>query len=193
MNNHETSTTTNKPQLNRAALMIILVVAAFAGLHMTVSANGAPKSTKTYQQQLQSEVETDYGSPRDGRNPASQTQTSLAYAASQPAGPGQQVDKPAAAVVGSHSHHVDPKTVLPDTRNTGVVSGGCLLGYGQPGEKCVQVGKAQPANGAKLTGNLPLNCDPSQTLALQGILLNSTDPFNRPAASDKAACNVTQL
>lgn len=190
----QTSSPANQPRLNRGLLMVCLVVIVLAGLHMHGSAKGAPQNTQPYQEQLRSQVDTDNGAPRDGRNPASQTQTSLAYAASQPAGPGQRVEKPAAAVVGTHKH-VDPATVLPDTKKTGVLASGCILGYGTPGSQCIPAGKVDAAKKSSqtLTASKPLNCDPNPTLSLQGIQLSSTDPFNRPASTGKAACNLTQL
>jgi hypothetical protein len=198
--NLTTSTTTantkKKPLINRTLILLFVFIGAFATVHMVSAANDTT-SKQTYQQQLQSEVDTTSGSPIDGRNPATQTQTTLAYAASQAAGPGQQVDKPAANVVGDTSHKVDPSSVLPDTKNTGVLSGGCLIGYGIPGQQCVQVGKVQVSgqtSGAQLNlATQPLTCDPTDKQALQGIQLISTNLVNPPKASSKAACNISDL
>lgn len=195
-----TTTSKKKPMINRALLLLFVFIGTFAGVHM-VSAANSPTNGQTYQQQLQAEVDTTTGAPQDGRNPAAQTQTSLAYAASQANGPGQQVDTPAANVVGDTSHKVDPASVLPDTKDTGVLSGGCLLGYGTPGAQCVQVGKVlaqqqvsvSQAASAKLNlASQPLSCDPNAQQALQGIQLNSTDPFKH-STSTMIACNVSDL
>jgi hypothetical protein len=191
MNNQ---TTKKKPLINRSLVLLFVLLGTFAAVHMVSAANDS-SSKQTYQQQLQSQVDTTTGAPIDGRNPASQTQTTLAYAASQPAGPGQQVDKPAAAVTGTEKH-VDPTSVLPDTKNTGVLAGGCLLGYGVPGAQCVQVGKVAAAQAAGSTLNLsslPLTCDPNGQQALQGIQLISTNLINPSRPSDKAACNISDL
>lgn len=188
-----------KPLFNRPLLILFVLLGSFAAIHM-VSAATSNKDGRTYQQQLQDEVDTSAGAPQDGRNPASQTQTSLAYAASQANGPGQQVEKPAASVVGNTSHRVDPKSVLPDTKSTGVVSGGCLLGYGNPGAQCVQVGKVTAAQTTGVSGStslnlssLPLSCDTNVKQALQGVQLNGIDPFSISTSNGKAACNVSDL
>jgi hypothetical protein len=177
MNNQ---TTKKKPLINRSLVLLFVLLGTFAAVHMVSAANDS-SNKQTYQQQLQSQVDTTTGAPIDGRNPASQTQTTLAYAASQPAGPGQQVDKPAAAVTGTEKH-VDPTSVLPDTKNTGVLAGGCLLGYG-----------AQAAGSTLNLSSLSLTCDPNGQQALQGIQLISTDLVNPSRPSDKAACNISDL
>ena len=193
-----TNQTTNKPLINRSLILLFVLVGTFAAVHM-VSAAHDTTNKQTYQQQLQSEVDTTAGAPMDGRNPATQTQTSLAYAASQATGPGQQVDKPAANIVGDSSHKVNPTSVLPDTKNTGVLSGGCLVGYGIPGQQCVQVGKVQVSSAGQTTGSTlnlatqPLTCDPTDKQALQGIQLISTNLVNPPKASSKTACNISDL
>ncbi len=185
------------PLINRPLIIMLVLLGTFAAVHM-VSAARAETSKQTYQQQLQTEVDTNTGDPQDGRNPAAQAQNSLAFAASQPNGPGQQVEKPAANVTGI-SKRVDPKSVLPDTKHTGVLSGGCLLGYGTPGETCVQVGKVADAQNAAPSSTkfnlstLPLSCDPGGAQTLQGVRLNSTDPFVKVAINGKDACNVSDL
>jgi hypothetical protein len=172
------------PQLNWALVLILIFAATFSMVHMVSAKVGAPE--QTYQEQLQSEVDTEAGAPRDGRNPAIQTQTTLAYAASQPAGPGTQVDKPAAAVVGDHDHHVDPTSVLPDTKNTGVLSSGCLLAYGVAGDQCTPVGtpmlNVAPANSATNTSTGTVSsvkpAKANSPIYLQAIQVANSSPWN---------------
>src|SRR5690554_5918693 len=110
-----------------ASLLVILGVVAAASNHQSLS---------SYQHQLRSQVDTASGAPRSGRDPASQKQTSLSEVATKPVGSGQRVEKPAANVSGGKKR-VNPAKVLPDTKKTGVLASGCLLGYGTPGEQCL--------------------------------------------------------
>jgi hypothetical protein len=123
-------------QKRRLILPAIMVLAAVSMAAVAVSARVKPLTA--YQTQLRAQVDTAAGAPLNGRDPAAQSQTSLAAAASAPVGNGLRTDAPAAAVAGDHSHHVHPADVLPDPRATGKTSGGCLAIPGdKPGEKCV--------------------------------------------------------
>lgn len=118
--------------LNRALLVLVFML----GLLGIKSAVVAAKNSQNYQQLLKSQTDNMYGAPRSGRNPAFQQQTSLASAASQPVGNGRWTQKPASAIKGT-SKQVNPKTVLPDTKKTGVLSNGCSVLFGVSADQCV--------------------------------------------------------
>jgi hypothetical protein len=136
--------------------LAVTVLAGMSLLAITLIAEGSnTKPLTPYQQQLQGEVQTVNGSPGNGRDPASQMQTSLTAAASQPAGVGLRTEKAAAGITGDHNHHVDPASVLPNPKASGKYSNGCLVGYANPGQTCV----TQSAPGAK-----PASCTTDSTL-----------------------------
>jgi hypothetical protein len=114
---------------------VAFAAVAFLAMGATVLAV-RPQPLTAYQLQLRSQVDAADGSPKTGRDPISQPQTSLAWAASQPVGNGLRTDSPAAAVTGAQSHPVNPAGVLPNPKATGKQINGCLIGYPDPGEKC---------------------------------------------------------
>jgi hypothetical protein len=116
--------------------VILLAALTFLAASVAVMADRSRPLT-AYQLQLRGQVDTTDGAPRTGRNPATQPQTSLAAAASQPAGNGLRVDTPAANITGDHNHHVQPSAVLPNPHTTGKLFNGCLIGYPAAGEQCV--------------------------------------------------------
>jgi hypothetical protein len=132
----------------------------------------SPK-TEDHQRELIGAVDVSTGAPQNGRDPASQSQNSLASAASKPEGPGQRVSKPAANVNGSHGHHDAP------AKPSGVNSAGCVVGYGKPGEQCL------PTPGA----NKPVTCDYVHSKGFHhGLSVTGDDQFHLDKNHDDIAC-----
>lgn len=171
---------THRPQLLRLLLALvaaIIIVASFS--YATSGERAARPTTEPFLGDMRQPVETSAGQPRDGRDPAVQRQNSLASAASQPNGAGARADKPAAAVVGDTSHRVDPSSVLPDVKKTGIMSNGCLADYGDPGAQCV------PAYGSD---GKPITCDGIRKLFPGGVKVSGIDRFGFDGDRDKLAC-----
>lgn len=166
------------------ALAVLLVFGSVGVVHAIGSANSTRQvsSPLAYKHQLRSQVDTDTGAPRSGRDPLDQVQSSLAAAASQPVGIGQQVAKPAANVTGTH-RQTPASSVLPDTKNTGVLASGCLAGYGQPGAQCIP---AHPANNQAVTCAYLRKLLPETTA--KGIQVNGTDTLKLDTNKNKLAC-----
>jgi hypothetical protein len=168
-----------------AVLLITVMTAAlvtsppiFAAIQRTV---GLGPAAQAYKQSLKSQVDTADGRPRDGRNPATQAQTSLFLAASNPNGTGTRTDKPAAGVVGDHhSHVVKPSDVLGDAAKTGINSAGCYVNYGRPGEQCLQAGVADNLGA--------LGCTTIRMKFPNGLSVNGTDRLNLDHNHDGIAC-----
>lgn len=114
-------------------------------------------------------------------DPASRPQQSLSMAAAQPVGNGQRVNKPAAGIVGDHQHHVDPLSVLPDVKKTGVFAGGCLIDYGDPGVQCVP---------AYTVAQKPVTCAAIRKLFPNGVKVTGIDRFNLDSNGDSIACGA---
>jgi hypothetical protein len=129
------------------SILLAAVTLSLVGATFVMAERSKPLTA--YQLQLRSQVDNANGSPKNGRDPAGQPQTSLAWAASQAVGTGLRTDKPAAAVTEDHSHHVHSEAVLP-VKGSGKLSNGCLTGYPNPGEKCVS--SAQPGSQTDLDG-----------------------------------------
>jgi len=174
-----------KLNLQNAGLMlpvgaaIILVIS----IVMVAPSTGTGPSTANIQanrEYLRSQVDTETGAPREGRDPTTQQQTSLASAASNPTGARQRVDKPAAGVQGDHSHHNSSSDVYGDPNQTGIGSNGCYIDYGIPGEQCV------PAHAAT---NGTLTCDGVHSHGFpNGIKVSGTDRFGLDTNHDGTAC-----
>jgi len=162
---------------SRILVVMLVLVGSFVTVNVASAAKNSMLDPQTYQRKLQSEVETTNGVPRSGRDPSTQKQTSLAAAASRPIGSGQRVDKPAAKVHGTH-RHVDPASVLPNTRKLGVLASGCLNSYGLPGEQCLPA--RTPSNP---TGKKPFVCDSVRKLA----------PPRPGIANTKLTCSISNL
>lgn len=147
--------------IRKPLLVSLGLVTALLGISMIAEGSNS-KPLTPYQHQLQAEVQNANGSPANGRDPASQMQTSLAAAASQPAGVGLRASKVAANVTGDQSHHVQPSSVLPDPKKTGMYSNGCLVGYANPGQTCVT---------SSTPGATPASCNMNSSLpcVVQGL------------------------
>ena len=114
---------------------------ALVATQQLVTADRSPRLTaKQYEQSLTAQVDTDNGSPRPGRDPASQQQASLSYAASQPTGNGTRTDTPAKAIIGGQAP-ISPNSVLPDTHKTHVLSSGCMVMPNMPSGTCMPVNR----------------------------------------------------
>jgi hypothetical protein len=135
---------------------------------------GSGESARTpYQRILQTEVENPDGSPKRGRNPAVQGQTSLAAVASRPnPGAGVRVQKPAAALPGRNVRRPAPNP----TRGT---IGVCATGYGAAGDQCVPL---------RAPGSQPMTCTYVARLFPAGIAVTGTDTLRLDTNHDKVAC-----
>lgn len=146
-------------------------------LLVTVLDGAAPAADRAgptaYQRELQAQVQDAAGAPRTGRDPANQPQTSLAEAASRPhvtpgKGSGTRVTTPRA-----------PGTVLGDPGRTGVLSGGCATGYGEPGQ-CVP---------ARAPGGKAMTCTRLLETFPDGIAVTGRDPLRLDTDGDRRACD----
>lgn len=130
------------------------------------------------QPQTDNQLETTTGAPAKGRNPASQQQTALGAAASQPIGAGQRTSRPAADLKGD-KRRVNPADVLPDTKKTGMLANGCLADYGRPGEECVPSYAVSQANPCQsIRRNFP-----------GGVVVSGSDRFNLDTNRNGTACD----
>lgn len=142
-------------------------------------------SSEQYQQSLQSQVDSGDGSPVSGRDPANQSQTSLAAAAATPSGTGTRTDTPAAGATGSTGNKVSPDQVYGsngDQQANGINSAGCFYDYGVPGQECM------PAHMANADGKL--DCRGVKMHFPNGIKVSGTDRFSLDTNGDKIACGA---
>lgn len=169
--------------LGRPLLLLLALGLLIAGTAtMTALVKDSPSSVATAAlAQLKSQVDTTAGAPVSGRDPSIQIQTSLAAAASTPGGLGQRVTKPAANVVGA-PRHIDPATVLPDSKKTGVLVSGCLLAYGTPGTQCVP---------AQAPNNQPISCNFVRMIFPKGVKIGGTDSL-KLSTGNGMACAATR-
>jgi hypothetical protein len=161
-----------------ASIVLVVVVGV---LLASKAAGPSSEEVEAYQDYLQSQVDTETGAPRDGRDPANQQQSSLASAAANSFGAGQRVDQPAANVDGDHSHHHDSSDVYGDPSQTGIGINGCYIDYGIQGQECV------PAHAAT---NGTLTCQGVKSHGFSnGIEVTGTDRFHLDKNGDDIACN----
>lgn len=165
---------------------IVVVFGAFllarAALNGTQHDGDSPAAKAAYQKQLKDQVDTAQGSPRDGRDPSTQQQTSLRDAASKPSGTGTRTDTPASGVTGTVGDtHVTSSDIYGDASKTGINSAGCYIDYGVQGQECL------PAHAAV---NGVLTCDGVREHFPQGIKVTGTDRFHLDKNGDKIACNA---
>jgi hypothetical protein len=140
------------------------------------SAMAGPRGSAptAYQRLLQAKVENPDGSPKPGRNPALQKQTSLAAVASRPnPGAGARVQKPAAALPGRKLRRPAPAPTK------GAIAGGCATGYGAPGDQCVPL---------RAPGNQPMTCAYVAKLLPAGIAVTGKDTLRLDTNRDTVAC-----
>lgn len=155
------------------ALIVVLVLASLQ------KSNVPPGNTAAYLEQLRGQVDTETGAPRSGRDPAAQSQGSLAAVASQPTGAGQKVNKPAASVNDDQSSHHGGTHTSSDPSQTGLGTNGCYIDYGIQGEQCL------PAHAAT---NGTLTCEGVRQHFATGIKITGTDRFNLDTNQDNIAC-----
>lgn len=132
-----------------------------------------------YSEDLQSQVDDSTGSPRSGRDPAAQSQASLAEVASRPTGAGTRTDKPAAGVSGNSNSRVESSDIYGDPKTTGINSAGCYFDYGKQGEHCV------PAHAVH---HGPLTCAAVNRYFENGVKVTGKDRFNLDKNNDGIAC-----
>lgn len=162
------------------AFVGLVGVVLVSGLVGGGSAEGAREGGRTpYERQLQTQVQDAGGAPRAGVDPARQKQSSLAAAAAQPVGTGRRAGVPARGVRQGTIVRLPAEKVLGDPRRTGVISGGCVLGYGTAGAQCL------PARGP---GNTALTCAYVVTLFPVGIQVTGVDRLRLDSNRDGVAC-----
>ncbi len=174
-------------QLMRSRLLILgfalaITLVLLATVSAIKAAAPATVSPSAYRQQLLSQVDTPAGAPQVGHNPAAQGQTSLASVASMPDDIGKRTDNPAASVVGI-IRHTDPATVLPDTKTTGVLASGCLLGYGAPGAQCLP--------SSLLSSSPATSCSGINKLFPTGIAITGSDSQHLNTGASTACGTAT--
>lgn len=162
------------------AIAALVVIAAGLGGGADAARHA---SLSAYQAVLRSEVDDAKGGPRNGHDPSSLRQTSLAAAASSRNGIGTWRVKPARGVKGGSATR-KPSQVLPHRRAEGVTSGGCLIAYGSPGRQCVP---------ARAPGNRPLTCDYLIRLFDRGVKSSAGDPAGLDRNGDGIACGPGDL
>jgi hypothetical protein len=163
----------------RARLLIPLAVAlsVASGVGAAVAAIGGDGPTR-YQRTLQAQVENARGEPKDGSDPARERQTSLAAAARTPnESVGQRGRKPARAVK-LRKLRRSASAVLGD--DPGEILGGCLAGYGKPGEQCLP---------ARAPRDKPMTCAYASRLFPDGIKVTGRDRLRLDTDRDGIACD----
>lgn len=118
------------------------------------------------------------GAPQAGEDPAGPRQVSLAEAARGPNGIGTWGGKPARGIKPGTALR-SPGDVLPHRNATGVTSGGCLVGYGDPGAQCVP---------ARNPGDRPLTCSYLVTLFPTGVRVAQADSLQLDSNRNGRAC-----
>jgi hypothetical protein len=175
--------TTNARRRFRLQLLIVLtLLTALTSVTAMVAVAGPahrPKPATPYQVQLRSQVDTQAGAPRGGRDPAALKQTSLAAAASKAQGNGARVATPAKSATKDHAHDVMPDDMVMDPATSGELASGCVTGYGRPGAQCLP---AKGPNGVKLTCAYVLKIFP------HGVAVLGKDTLKLDANADKVAC-----
>jgi hypothetical protein len=144
---------------------------------------GSGPTAEEYKDQLQSQVDTEDGAPRSGRDPSTQQQTSLEDAASKPTGAGTRTDTPASGVTGDHDTHHTAEDVYgsnSDAQKSGISAAGCYIDYGIQGEQCL------PAHAAGSDGKL--DCSEVRKHFPNGVKVTGTDRFKLDKNGDKLAC-----
>jgi hypothetical protein len=160
-----------------SGLTITLMSSRLAADQAAADATKAASNGQSYKGQ----VENSKGEPLNGRNPANQSQTSLASAASSPAGNGRRTDTPAKDVKGDQNHKTTYSDTYGDPKKTGINSAGCFVDYGIPGEQCMPAGMAD--KDGKLT------CSAVHMHFPEGLKVSGTDRFNLDTNHDGIACN----
>lgn len=153
--------------------LVALVVAALT-VAVAASASEFLHGETAFQATLRAAVENANSEPR--LNPASVAQTSLAKAAAGKNGPGARTDKLAR---GATFRKIQRPPELPSVRETGTISGGCLIDYGAPGAQCL------PARGR---GGGALTCAEVLSIFPDGVAVTGRDRLGLDTNGDKTAC-----
>jgi hypothetical protein len=170
---------------NLAIALVIMLIWGLVGANLHNPAAVSTAAAKKYQQQLQSQVQNSNGTPTTGRDPSSQTQNSLASAASKPSGTGLRTDTVASGVTADTNHHVDPGNTMQGmdmggSATNGVLSNGCLADYGIPGQQCLT---------PYAPNNQPLTCTYVRQQFPQGIKVTGSDTRHLDTNGDGTACS----
>lgn len=158
----------------RRWVLVALAVAASTAVAVAANASGIIGGETPYEASLRATVDKANGAPR--LNPANVRQTSLAEAASGKNGPGTRVDKLARDAKFSK---IQRRPNLPDVKQTGIVSGGCLIDYGTPGDQCLP---AHTRGGGQLT------CAYVRSIFPDGVPVTGRDRFHLDSNGDQIAC-----
>ena len=165
--------------------MIVLIFVISAMLIQTTPQQTKPGTNTAdataYQNNLLSQVDSEDGAPRSGRDPASQQQTSLASVASKPTGAGQRVDKPAADVSGNQDRKNTYSDVYGGLNQIGISFNGCYIDYGILGEQCVPT---------HVSSNGTLTCDGVHMDFPGGVKVTGSDRYKLDVNQDGVACGV---
>jgi hypothetical protein len=153
---------------------LVTLVAAALTVTVAASASELIHGQTAFQATLRATVENANSEPLI--NPASVSQTSLAKAAAEKNGPGTRREKLARGVTFSK---VQRPPDLPNVNETGMISGGCLIDYGNPGAQCV------PARGR---GGGALTCADVVSIFPDGVRVTGRDRFGLDSNGDKTAC-----
>jgi hypothetical protein len=147
-----------------------------------ISEANTAAAARAHKEDLERQVNTPSGEPRDGRDPSTQRQTTLAEAAAVANGNSRRTDKPAAQVSGdTHTHH-NHGDVYGDPKKTGINAAGCYFDYGIPGEQCLSAATAG-ADGV-------LTCAEVRVKFASGIKVSGTDRFHLDHNGDRTACGA---
>jgi hypothetical protein len=165
--------------------MLLIFVASIALVQFSTrpTSNGQKtQSAADYQKSLKAQVDNDDGSPVSGRDPSSQSQTSLASAAATPSGTGTRTNTPASGVSGSTtSNKTTPSQVYTaEQQKTGINDAGCFYDYGIPGQQCLSAAMAN-SDGT-------IGCNMVTMDFPDGIKVSGTDRFHLDTNHDGTAC-----
>ncbi len=164
----------------RLAVLGAGVAAVAAAAAVVLAPAGAapaagPQGLTAYQRQLQAQVQHPDGAPKAGRDPARQRHVSLAEAAGRPnPGPARPATGRGTPVTSGRG----ADATLKDPRTTGVLSSGCVTGYGTAGQ-CVP---------ARAPGNRPMTCGYLHTQFEGGVAVTGRDRLGLDTNRDGLAC-----
>jgi hypothetical protein len=161
-----------------AALAVVVAVGAvfaFGNISGGGQPNGGQSAEDAAKEYYQSQVDTDTGEPISGRDPAGQSQGSLASAASNPTGAGQRIENPASGINGGQN-----PSGAPNQSGNGINSSGCFYEYGTPGG-CIQ---------AHLAPDGKLTCQILHANNYHNGVPVSNDRFALDTNKDGTACGI---
>ncbi|HSX44884.1 MAG TPA: hypothetical protein VLF39_02085 [Candidatus Saccharimonadales bacterium] len=160
----------SKPIAICGALLIIgamLIVTPSIATQPTVIATGV-----NYKDRLKSQVDSSDGSPRSGRDPASQKQISLSEAASAPN---------SRSMANNYSTQPESAPSQAQLKAEGIGTNGCYVDYGVQGQECLPA-HAGGANGV-------LTCNGVREHFASGIKVTGTDRYHLDSNHNGTACD----